>query len=197
MQTSAKTGILSLLVFIFFISCEKERKSLPMDADGNTYDTVVIGRQVWLSENLKTTKYNTGAPIPLLADNTAWSGTGQGACCWYENYNYYKEAYGALYNGYAAQLHSVICPAGYHVPTKEEWLTLVNFLTEAPEEIKRSFKIDQIGFRVWNGSYTNYGSCWWIYSTDGKYYHISSDNFTISSGMPVHTGYYIRCLKNP
>ena len=44
-----------------------------MDADGNTYDTVVIGRQVWLSENLKTTKYIIGSPISLVTDNTAWS----------------------------------------------------------------------------------------------------------------------------
>lgn len=172
-------------------------KSLPMDADGNTYDTVVIGRQVWLSENLKTTKYNTGALIPLLTDNTAWSGTGQGACCWYENNSYYKGSYGALYNGYTAQLHNVVCPDGYHVPTKEEWLALVNFLAEAPEEIKESFKINQIGFRVWNGTFTNYGSCWWIYSPDRKFYHISSGSFSISDGMPAQTGYYIRCVKNP
>ena len=168
-----------------------------MDADGNTYDTVVIGRQVWLSENLKTTRYNTGASIPLLTDNNAWSGTGQGACSWYENNINYKDTYGALYNGYAAQLHSVICPLGYHVPTKEEWSTLVDFLEEAPGEIKESFKINHVGFRVWNGTFVNYSSSWWVYSPSGEFYHIRSDNLNIATGMPANTGYYIRCVKDP
>ena len=196
MKSSTKIRIFPLLGLIFLLSCEKDKKSLPMDADGNTYDTVVIGRQVWLSENLKTTKYNIGTPIPLLTDNAAWSGTGQGACCWYENDDYYKDTYGALYNGYAAQLHSVICPVGYHVPTKEEWSMLVNFLEEAPEEVKESFKINQVGFRVWNGNFVNYLSSWWIYSPDGEFYHIHSDNLEITTGMPKNTGYYIRCLKD-
>ncbi|MCX6262299.1 MAG: hypothetical protein NTY95_15960 [Bacteroidia bacterium] len=197
MKSSTKIRIFYLLALIFLLSCEKDKKSLPMDADGNTYDTVVIGRQVWLSENLKTTKYNIGTPIPLLTENTAWSGTGQGACCWYENDDYYKDAYGALYNGYAAQLHSVICPVGYHVPTKEEWSMLVIFLEEAPEEVKESFKINQVGFRVWNGTFVNYSSSWWIYSPDGEFYHIYSDNLNITTGMPKNTGYYIRCVKDP
>ena len=70
-----------------------------------------------------------------------------------------------MYNGYAAQLHSVICPVGYHVPTKEEGVpTLVDFLEEAPGEIKESLKINHVGFRVWNGTFVNYSSSWWIYS---------------------------------
>ena len=76
MKSPTKIRIFSLLGLMLLISCEKEKRRLPMDADGNTYDTVVIGRQVWLSENLKTTRYNTGTSIPLLTDNNAWSGTG-------------------------------------------------------------------------------------------------------------------------
>ena len=74
-----------------------------------------------------------------------------------------------------------ICPVGYHVPQKEEWLTLVNFLKEAPEEVEQSFKINHVGFRVWNGTFTNYSGSWWIYSPDGEAYHIYSDNFEISN----------------
>jgi uncharacterized protein (TIGR02145 family) len=188
--------VFSFLVLIVLISCEKEKKSLPVDADGNTYDTVVIGRQVWLSENLKTTKYTFGSPISLITDNTAWSEINQGACCWYENNINYKDTYGALYNWYAAKLYNVICPVGYHVPQKEEWVTLVNFLKEAPEEVEQSFKINHVGFRVWNGTFTNYSGSWWIYSPDGEPYHIYSDNFEIRTGMPENTGYYIRCVKD-
>jgi uncharacterized protein (TIGR02145 family) len=167
-----------------------------MDADGNTYDTVVIGRQVWLSENLKTTNNNYGYAVPLVTDNSAWEALGSAACSWYNNDINYKGTYGALYNWWAAKLNTAICPVGYHVPEKEEWLTLINFLKEAPKEVEQSFKINQKGFRVWNGSFTTYGDCWWIYPTDGKPYHINSGSFEISYGMPVNTGYYIRCLKD-
>jgi len=196
MKSTSKIKIFSLLGLILLISCEKEKKSLPMDADGNTYDTVVIGRQVWLSENLKTTKNNYGFSISLVTDNAAWSTPIGAACCWYNNDINYKDTYGALYNWYAAKLNSAICPIGYHVPEKEEWLTLIDFLKEAPEEVGQSFNINQVGFRVWNGSFTNYTASWWIYSSDGKAYHINSASFKISDGMPKESGYYIRCLKD-
>jgi uncharacterized protein (TIGR02145 family) len=196
MKSSIRIIILSFLGFILLVSCEKEKKSLPMDADGNTYDTVVIGRQVWLSENLKTTNNNYGFPISLVTDNAAWTALISAACCWYNNDINYKDTYGALYNWYAAKLNTAICPIGYHVPEKEEWLTLINFLKEAPKEIEQSFNINQVGFRVWNGSFTNYVDSWWIYSSDGKAYHINSASFEISDGMPKNSGYYIRCLKD-
>jgi uncharacterized protein (TIGR02145 family) len=196
MKSSIRFIILSFLGFILLVSCEKEKNRLPMDADGNAYDTVVIGRQVWLSGNLKTTKNNSGFPISLVTDNAAWSALGSAACGWYNNDVSYKNSYGALYNWYAAKLNTSICPNGYHVAEKEEWLTLINFLKEAPKEIEQSFNINQVGFRVWNGSFTNYGDSWWIYSTDGSAYHINSARFEISSGMPKNSGYYIRCLKD-
>jgi hypothetical protein len=57
---------LLLLVLLFLTKCEKRKDTgLPTDGDGNTYDTVVIGTQVWLTENLKTTKYRNGNPIFL------------------------------------------------------------------------------------------------------------------------------------
>lgn len=196
MKNSIEVWIFSYLILFLLISCEKEKRVLPSDADGNKYDTVVIGQQVWLSENLKTTKNNYGTPISLITDNTAWSESSSAACCWYNNDINYKDTYGALYNWYAVKSQSVICPVGYHVPEREDWLTLINFLKEAPEEVAQSFNINQVGFRVWNGSFASYAATWWIYSSDGKAYHINSDNFKISDGMPKNTGYYIRCLKD-
>jgi uncharacterized protein (TIGR02145 family) len=198
MKNSTKIKIFSrmLLGLLLLTSCEKEKKNsgLPMDRDGNTYDTVVIGTQTWLTENLKTTKYINGDPIPLVTDNTAWTDINRGAYCWFENNINYKDVYGALYNGYAAQYSNFICPIGYHVPTIDEWLILADYLEDAPEQTKLSFKIKHVGWRVWNGSFNQYPRSWWVFAGYGSSYQIS-DSFEIS-GMPENSGYAIRCIKN-
>jgi uncharacterized protein (TIGR02145 family) len=125
-------SIVFKLVLIFVISsllltkCEKD-SGLPTDGDGNEYDTVVIGTQVWLAENLKTTKYNNGVSIPLVTDNTQWASMSSAAFCWYDNDPTYKENYGALYNWYAVNA-KLLCPVGWHVPTLDEWTTLISYL---------------------------------------------------------------------
>jgi uncharacterized protein (TIGR02145 family) len=98
------------------------------DADGNTYFTVTIGSQVWMKENLKTTKYNDGTSIPNITDVTAWAGLTTPAYCWYNNNaSTYKNTYGALYNWYALNTEK-LCPTGWHVPGDGEWTTMENYL---------------------------------------------------------------------
>ncbi|MGQ8338366.1 FISUMP domain-containing protein [Sunxiuqinia sp. A32] len=99
------------------------------DADGNTYRTLKIGDQWWTAENLRTTKYNDGTPIPLKSSSSAWEASFAGAYCWYENdKNTYKDTYGALYNWYAVETEK-LCPQGWHVPKNGEWLKLRNYLS--------------------------------------------------------------------
>lgn len=70
----------------FSIRLLKDDSTLaPITIDGYTYKTVKIGSQVWLSENLKTTKYNDNSSIPIVTDNTAWSALSTGAYCIYNN----------------------------------------------------------------------------------------------------------------
>ncbi len=141
-----KTAILLMTIYFFTSNCEKNKDSgLPVDGDGNEYDTVVIGTQVWLGENLKTTKYNNGVSIPLVTDNTQWASMSSAAFCWYGNYPGYKENWGALYNWYAAKV-SFLCPAGYHVPSNEEWQTLIDYL--GGEEIAGD-KLKSTGNQFW------------------------------------------------
>jgi len=122
-------------VVLFTAGCEFERDSgLPVDGDGNVYDTVVIGTQVWLKENLKTTKTNNGVPIPLVTDKDKWASLTTAAYCWYNNNPEYKDNYGALYNWYATRLN--ICPVGWHVPSKEEWETLINYVGNSAKKLK-------------------------------------------------------------
>ena len=97
------------------------------DIDGNVYNTVTIGTQCWMVENLKTTRYNDGTTIPNVTDNTAWTGLTTGAWCYYNNDVSNNSIYGKLYNWYAVKTGK-LAPAGWHVPTFAEWGTLVNYL---------------------------------------------------------------------
>lgn len=103
-------------------------KPLTVDIDGNEFDTVHIGTQVWMKENLRVTKYNDGTAIDLVTDNGEWFGLSTGAYCWYDNNGVaYEEVYGKLYNGYAVS-SGKLCPSGWHVPTDAEWTILTDFL---------------------------------------------------------------------
>jgi uncharacterized protein (TIGR02145 family) len=55
------------------------------DIDGNLYKTVTIGSQVWMKENLRTTRYNDGLAIPLVTDYDSWAALTTPAYCWYNN----------------------------------------------------------------------------------------------------------------
>jgi len=137
--------ILLLLSISIFNDCKKE-SNLPVDGDGNVYDTVVIGTQVWLAENLKTTKYNNGVSIPLVTDNNQWVSMSSAAFCWHgNNPAIVKKDFGALYNWWAAKV-SFLCPMGYHVPSNEEWQTLIDYL--GGEEIAGD-KLKATGTQFW------------------------------------------------
>jgi len=98
------------------------------DIDGNVYNTITIGTQIWMKENLKTTKYNDGSSIPLVTDNTAWINLSTPGYCWYNNdAATYKSAYGAMYNWYTVNTGK-ICPPNWHVPTDTQWETLITYL---------------------------------------------------------------------
>lgn len=97
------------------------------DYDGNIYTTVAIGTQIWMAQNLKTTKFNNGTSIPLVTDNTAWSNLAAPGYCWFNNDVTCKDTYGALYNWYTVNT-GTLCPDGWHLPSDDEWTTLENYL---------------------------------------------------------------------
>lgn len=118
------------------ISCVEE--PFVTDIDGNVYQTVRIGDQCWMAENLRTSKYSNFDDVPFAGNAAEWAAlTGPGHC-WF-NYGmfvndsaFYAETYGLLYNWYAVDPASNgnrnICPDGWHVPSHSEWLTMVNHL---------------------------------------------------------------------
>lgn len=105
------------------------------DIDGNVYNTVLIGEQCWLKENLRTTQYRNGTPIDYPGtDDAAWTSNTSGAYAWYNNDIVWKDSYGALYNWFATVNESGLCPTGWHVPTDAEWTIMTDFIggVEAP-----------------------------------------------------------------
>jgi uncharacterized protein (TIGR02145 family) len=98
------------------------------DGDGNNYPVVQIGTQIWMAENLKTTKYNNGDPITNVTDNTAWGNLTTGAQCSFNNDASIGNKYGKLYNWFAVNDSRNIPPPGWHVPTGVEWTRLENYL---------------------------------------------------------------------
>jgi uncharacterized protein (TIGR02145 family) len=99
-----------------------------LDVDGNIYKTIQIGTQLWMAENLKTTRLNEGTLIPNVTDNTEWSNLTTAGYSWHNNdAESYKDTYGALYNWHAVATGD-LCPAGWHVPIGAEWSTLITYL---------------------------------------------------------------------
>jgi len=98
------------------------------DIDGNIYQTVKIGDQWWMAENLKVTHYRNGDAIYNITDDTEWSNLTTGAYCEYNNNSSNVDTYGRLYNWYSVNDGRNIAPEGWHVPSDEEWHILFNYL---------------------------------------------------------------------
>lgn len=98
------------------------------DIDGNIYNTVEIGTQCWMKENLKTKHFNNGGSILTVLNNSQWSNTTSGACSDYNNDTSNTSVYGKLYNWYAVIDPAGLCPVGWHEPKNSEWNYLIKTL---------------------------------------------------------------------
>jgi len=99
-----------------------------IDVDGNAYNTVEIGSQVWMKENLRTSRLNDGIPISYLPDSAEWKNRRSEAYCWYNNDSAANNLiYGKLYNWFVVTTDK-LCPIGWHVPNDDDWNTLIDFL---------------------------------------------------------------------
>jgi uncharacterized protein (TIGR02145 family) len=107
------------------------------DIDGNVYKTVVIGTQLWMQSDLKTTTLNNNTPIPNVTDNTDWKNLTSIGYCWFNNNASYGSTYGILYNWYNVET-SMLCPSGWHVPSDAEFKTLEIYLGMTQSEADNS-----------------------------------------------------------
>jgi uncharacterized protein (TIGR02145 family) len=128
------------------------------DIDGNIYNIVTIGEQIWMTQNLRTTKFSDNSDIPQVTDNAAWSTISTPAFCWYKNDEFSnKQNYGALYNWFAVNTGK-LCPTGWHVPSEKEWMALTDNLGG---EFIASGKLKEVGKEHWmdpnDGATNDYG----------------------------------------
>jgi len=154
------------------------------DIDGNVYQTVTIGTQVWMMENLKVTHYRNGDPIPHVTDNSTWEGSTTGAYCEYDNNPANVATYGRLYNWYAVDDSRNIAPAGWHVPTDEEWKQLEMYLGMSQAEA------DGTGYRGTDegGKLKEAGTTHWISPNTGA---TNESGFSaLPGGYRYHFGYF-------
>ena len=106
------------------------------DIDGNTYRTIKIGNQSWMTENLRTTRYANGDNILTDLSDELWGNITIGAYAIYPHESVdginseeeMVEAYGKLYNWYAVDDDRGLCPEGWRVPSDDDWTQLVDYI---------------------------------------------------------------------
>lgn len=183
--------------------------SLPIvDIDGNPYHTVMIGSQVWMKQNLRTTKYSDGSPIELDSVTHDPAITDE------------LEIYGKLYTLGAITDPRGLCPTGWHVPIQIEWEQL--FTTLGGSDVAAASLLDNSG--IWSGGdvmptnssgftavpggYGDYftgtwdypefmiSSYYWIADGLGSAYQIDNMGPIVPSQALQYRGYSVRCVKN-
>jgi uncharacterized protein (TIGR02145 family) len=195
---------------------------LVADFDGNIYQSVAIGNQVWITENLRSSSYSNGDPIPFNTSN--WASITFGVWTQYEHSVQNEHIYGKLYSNYAVADVRNVCPIGWHVPSDSEWTELAEYLGGVNSA---GGKMKSTGTQLWQNSNTgatnesgfsglpggaffgamgftniqNQGA-WWssnissLHSLMGNTgeFVIELDNFWMTLGGP--NGLYVRCLKD-
>lgn len=194
------------------------------DVDGNVYHYVTINNQLWMVENLRTTRYRDGTTIPSVEDVEAWSVLSTGAYCSPGADSSAQECYlGLLYNFYAVSDSCGLCPEGWHVPTAAEWRQLIDYLggiDVAGGKMKDTsvglWKVlvegttNESGFsalpaggrgRLGSPSDVGYYATWWSStshdSSNAWHWGLYPDRHGIRSN-PGHkaSGFSVRCVKN-
>jgi len=213
-----------LLFTLFIVLTFFSRAQTVTDIEGNVYNTIAIGNQEWMAENLKTTKYRNGEPIASITENATWITFNEGAYCWQNNdFDSNADTYGALYNGYVAGTGN-ICPTGWRVPSEVDWTILFNYLggsDVAGGKLKETGIIhwnspnneatDEVGFTALpggsrgggDGLFHDFGTFgyWWSATTTSPDWGWAflmgfNDGRVVSNSWLIRCGFSVRCIKD-
>lgn len=160
------------------------------DIDGNVYQTVTIGSQIWMAENLKVTHYRNGAAIINITDNSTWGNITYGSFCSYNNEDDSADTYGLLYNWYAVDDVQNIAPEGWHVPSEYEIQQLELYLGINEEDL------EDVGWRGTDegGTLKDTGTIYWANpntgATNTNGFKAIPSGYRRSDGYFMHIGYF-------
>ncbi len=165
------------------------------DIDGNVYNTVQIGNQCWMKENLKTKTYQNGTAIPNVTDDNFWSNLTSGAYVWYDNDITWKDSYGALYNWWATIDPNGLCPTGWHVPSHDEWTDLTDYIGGAGyphgDELKSCRQVTSpLGGGCNTSEHPRWSQPWTHWGTDEYGFSGLPGGYRYSSGYFLTIGYH-------
>ena len=190
--------------------------------DEKTYTSLNICTQQWMDKNLDVTTYRNGDLIPYVTDPTAWKTLTTGAWCYYNNDPSTNATYGKLYNWYAVNDSRGLAPAGWHVPSNEEWTTLATCLGGLSVA---GFKMKVSGTKNWLSpnaadnssgwaglpggdrseagafSGTGFTGVWWsssesITTSAWSYWLVSNTSNVDVITKDKKRGYSVRCLRD-
>jgi uncharacterized protein (TIGR02145 family) len=207
------SGVIILIILIQ--SCKK-------DIDGDVYTSVTIGTQVWMVENLKTTRYSNGDLIGTTTPDTLdILGESTPKYQWACNGNKSNvNTYGRLYTWYAVTDTRNVCPTGWHVPSDAEWTTLTTYLggeSVAGDKLKETGTThwsapnegatNSSGFTALPGGYRAYNGA---FGTDGRWWSSTESEMGTAYGRSMfhngsnvdraiqykNFGWSVRCLRD-
>jgi len=134
-------NFLVLIFLLVFNACKKDSETVKAletgtvtDIDNNVYKTVKIGNQWWMAENLNVKKYSDGYSIPK-GDQSNWSNDVSGL---YSKISETDSTPGLLYNWYTINNSHIIAPAGWHIPTDDEWKALEKYLGMSQSNVDKT-----------------------------------------------------------
>lgn len=192
-----------LPIALLFTCCTTSHNNTARDIDGHEYPILAIGKQIWMAENLRVTRYRNGDTISYITDTAAWSACTTGAYCNYNNDTGNVATHGRLYNWHAINDSRKIAPEGWHIPTDEEIATLVAWLakdTTSAETIKAK---GLSGYRHRQGTYhtRDFNGYWWSNSRSFEIYAWSPRLFTGFADVQRNRyegsyGLAVRCVKD-
>lgn len=147
-KTIIMIGVGIMLVF----SCkDDEPPEPPFVKEVYTYKSVMIGTREWMAEDLKNNTFCDDEPIPEIKDAAQWAALTTPAWSYIENDKEKNGKLGKLYNWYAVSDERNICPCGWHVPSYDDLIELINALDGADKAggAMKSIGTIQAGDGLW------------------------------------------------
>lgn len=176
-----------LVIIISFIidGCKKDDNLVHgtmTDQEGNVYKTITIGTQTWMAENLRSKTYRNGEPIIKVIYYSS---------NWQQNGGYWDSEniaiFGRLYTWEAVSNSNNISPIGWHVPTDEEWTSLITFL--GGEDVAGT-KMKERGTAHWADPMTVPGGDPTATATNESGFNAVPAGAYRAEGTPIVKGYY-------